>query len=345
MIHPGLNIVLDAQWGSTGKGKLCGFLGKFKPDLCCSSFGPNAGHTYIGDDGRAIVLKFLPGSCIKNRTTALIMPDSAIVVEDLLKEVELLGVTCFVHPRAAVVTPDDKNSAEITGKHLAGTMKGTGHAMARKMLRIKGTALAKDVLPGFMVRDTCQMVRDCVRKGGKVMFEMSQGFDLSLNHGCDYPYLTSRDITVGACINSAGVSHREVSQVIGSMRTFPIRVGNIEGGYSGPCHRDQCELTWDEVTQLMGSKVPISETTTVTKRVRRVFTFSMEQMIHFVQVNRPDWLFLNFIQYLDAKMAGARYATDLTPAASTFIENLELETGVRVKLVGTGPNDADLVEL
>ena len=353
LLKPGLNVVLDAQWGSTGKGKLCGWIGdQFKEKLAyvCSSFGPNAGHTFIGDDGQPVVFRHLPSSACTTDCPVLLMPDSVIEVNRLLDEIGFLRLKnrnreVYVHPRAAVIIPADQAAAAATGRHLAGTMKGTGHAMSRKMLRIEGTQLAKDVLPHHMVADTCQLVRNSVKHGEYVLFEMSQGFDLSLNHGFEYPYLTSRDITIGAAINSCGVSHKDVSRVIGSMRTFPIRVGNVEGGYSGPCHHDQEELTWPGVTDLAGSPNQLREITTVTKRVRRVFSFSFMQMLRFVEHNKPDWLFLNFAQYLDWKANEAKSVNALGDTVLNFTRNLYDKLGVPIALVGTGASNSHIVKL
>ena len=61
-----------------------------------------------------------------------------------------------------------------------------------------------------------------------------------------------------------------------SLRTFPIRVGNIvdadgkELGNSGPFHPDSVETTFAALG------VP-EELTTVTKRVRRIASFSQQQ--------------------------------------------------------------------
>ena len=85
-----------------------------------------------------------------------------------------------------------------------------------------------------------------------MILEVSQGFDLSLNHGTEYPYCTSRDITVGMALNSAGCPPSMLGNVIGSFRTYPIRVGNVEGGNSGPCHHDQTEITWADVSNTHG---------------------------------------------------------------------------------------------
>jgi adenylosuccinate synthase len=345
MLRNGINVVLDGQWGSTGKGKLCGLLGREQPAAVMSSFGPNAGHTWMDDDGKSIILKALPSSaCTANEALVFVAPDSVIKLETLMKEVEIIGKgRVFVHPRCAVVTDEDKASAEITGRHLAGTMQGTGHAIARKILRIKGTKMAGDVLPASMVMDTCKAFREIARAGKKVIFEMSQGWDLSINHGLEFPYLTSRDITIGAAINSMGVSHRDVAQVIGSIRTMPIRVGNVEGGYSGGCWQDQHELTWEDVTVMSESPKNLIEHTTVTKRVRRVFTYSPMQVAAFCNMNKPDWLFLNFIQYISSKDAGKTEYSSLTQESKDFIANVQSTSRTRVLMVGTGAKDSEVI--
>lgn len=338
LLKRGVNIVLDGQWGSTGKGKLCGLLGTEKPNAVVSSFGPNAGHTYIDDDGNSFVFKGIPSSaCTATDAPVYITPDSVIKVEQFLKEAEEVGTDrVMVDRRVAVVTEDDAEAARITGHHLAGTMQGTGHAIAKKILRLKNTKLAGDILPKSMVGDVCEKIRQHVRSNHTILFEMSQGFDLSVNHGHDYPYLTSRDITVGAAINSMGISHHDVSQVVGSIRTYPIRVGNIDGGYSGPHWPDQTEVTWDSVTMTSGSSEKLLERTTVTKRVRRVFTFSLMQLRRFVDVNKPDYLFLNFMQYITSKDSGKKKYCELSQQSRHFVEMIESECRVPVKIIGTG---------
>ena len=345
MLSGGLNVIIDGQWGSTGKGKLAGWVGKHHEGIkyACSSFGPNAGHTYVDDDGNNTVYKVMPMAGHTANVPALIMPDSVVSVDRLLHEMKEYSSRVFVHPNVAVLTEDDSKSARETGRHLAGTMQGTGHAISKKLLRIKGVKLAKDVLPAELVADTCEMVYDACKAGDSVVFEMSQGFDLSLNHGHAYPYVTSRDITVAACLNSAGIPPSMLGSVIGSLRTFPIRVGNIEGGWSGPCHEDQHEMSWPEVAEQAHGPSDLVELTTVTKRVRRVFTFSMLQVERFQKMCNPDYLFVNFIQYLDWKNEGVTRWEDLTDSARNFVNNLQAASPGVVALIGTGAKDGEMV--
>jgi adenylosuccinate synthase len=349
MLKAGLNVLIDGQWGSTGKGKIAGWLGAHHDlDLVCSSFGPNAGHTYVDDGGKEFMFKIMPSSACTTDCPVLLSPDSVFKEEQFWKEVAILRGenvhrAIYVHPLAMVLRDGDRVAAEVTGRHVSGTMQGTGHAISRKLLRLPGTLTARDVLPGDIVRDTCEMMRECCDKQGRILYEISQGFDLSLNHGHTYPYVTSRDITVAQCLNGAGVPTRDLGTVIGSIRTFPIRVGNVDEFTSGPGYPDQCEVTWGHVASEGGGPKDLCELTTVTKRVRRVFTFSIMQLRKFVAVNDPDHLFLNFAQYLDWKGEGARNYNELSDTIKQFVAAVESESGVGVPLIGTGAKLSDMV--
>ena len=124
--------------------------------------------------------------------------------------------------------------------------------------------------------------------------EVPQGFSLSVNHGF-YPYTTSRNVTVAAALNDLGVHPSYLGSVHMSLRTYPIRVGNIvvdgqEIGNSGPFYPDSVELQWEDLGQT-------PERTTVTQRIRRIATFSLIQYKAALRVNKPDFVFLNFANY------------------------------------------------
>jgi hypothetical protein len=74
-------------------------------------------------------------------------------------------------------------------------------------------------------------------------------------------------------------------------RTYPIRVGNVDGHSSGDWYPDQEETSW-------GALGVDAERTTVTNRIRRVATFSFEQLEDAITANEPDFLFMNFMNYL-----------------------------------------------
>lgn len=61
--------------------------------------------------------------------------------------------------------------------------------------------------------------------GADVIIEGTQGFALSLLHGRDYPFVTSRDTTAAGFAMEAGISPRMIDNIVMVLRTFPIRVG------------------------------------------------------------------------------------------------------------------------
>lgn len=372
-LRPGkMHVIMDTQWGSSGKGKLAAYLAmKHNCSASVCNFGPNAGHTTVFDDDSKVMLRFLPSASANRETELVLGPDCVFSVADLDKELEMVGGhgRTYIHPHACVLTSEHAERAKKTGEHIAGTMKGTGHALADKLLRKQGTVLAKHV-PAIrsMITNTRGVLYDALRTG-PVLNEMAQGFDLSLNWGREWPYCTSRDVTVGTALNNAGLPASVLGDVWGVVRPFPIRVGNIYKdngnnglfgdmsekemlGWSGPCWDDQRELTWDEVTKLSGSPAPLLERTTVTQRVRRVFTFSTKQLFEFCIANEPTHLFVNFIQYLDWSVAGETDPDKLVGSESVrlFLREVEkiaqtFNPQARVALVGTGAKNGEMVEL
>ena len=125
--------------------------------------------------------------------------------------------------------------------------------------------------------------------------EGAQGFSLGLHNGF-YPYVTSRECTPAQICSDCNIPLAMVEKVVGTMRTYPIRVANRydeqgnQIGWSGPAYEGQRELTWEE----MGVT---PEKTTVTKLTRRIFQFSEEQTRQAMQVVMPDEIFLNFANY------------------------------------------------
>src|SRR5205823_1704389 len=172
------------------------------------------------------------------------------------------------HPRHGVATTNRSrrlSACPITG--LPNTYVGA--AAAQKLLRAPETRLTRDAawLSNYLA-DVATQANMIIDSGGEVLLEGTQGFGLSLHHG-HYPYVTSKDTTVGALCSEAGLSPRLLGQVIMVVRTYPIRVA----GNSGPLPR---EVDWEIVTRESGSPFPLREKTTVTGNIRRVAGFDVE---------------------------------------------------------------------
>lgn len=305
--HTGVHCVVDGQFGSTGKGVLAAWLaaqaiaGLHHFRLCVSNAGPNSGHTFYSN-GEKHVLKQLPtfavASYLMGRPVDIQLSAGALIDPEILcaEAIKYPGVSIWVHPQAAVIDNSDK-TAEQSGTiaAVAGTRSGTGSALARKIQRDPGVvfkAIWQDqhFPPNVYIGDAIDEY-EIDPFSDRIFMEVSQGFSLGINSQF-YPKVTSRECTVMQGLADARLPPQSVERTYLSMRTFPIRVGNVDGFSSGDYYPDQEETTWEALGQT-------PELTTVTQRVRRVFTFSMMQAREAIKANDPDFIFLNFMNYLD----------------------------------------------
>ncbi len=204
------------------------------------------------------------------------------------------------------------------------------------------------------------MTRNLINSGATWLHEGSQGYALSIDHGSHYPHCTSRNCTLQAQMDHMAVPPSLVGDVYLNLRTYPIRVGNVvedgkQVGFSGDFYPDCEELTWEEVARRAGmppheaAALAERERTTVTKRIRRVATFSFEGLRDAARVNGATKLVLNFAQYLnwdDAGLKGGRGAFALLSSKTrAFIDKVEEAAGVPVVLIGTGADHEDMISL
>lgn len=299
--HQGIHCVVDGQFGSTGKGALSAWLGEQLYRSSHRGFegaiysgGPNSGHTCWFEDEQ-IILKQLPTFAVYCHKRGINMPiylsAGAVIDRDILKaEAERYpGVRIFVHPNAAIVTDEDKAAEkEGTIAQVAGTRSGTGAAIARKILR-DPIAIARNSL-GKVAENVVIQEHRIKPDQGCYFMEVAQGFSLGINSHF-YPKVTSRECTVMQGLADARIPPRFLSRCYMAVRTFPIRVGNVDGLSSGDWYEDQLETDWETI-----GVAP--ELTTVTKRVRRVATFSMTQFYEACHANDPDFVFVSHADYL-----------------------------------------------
>ena len=147
--------------------------------------------------------------------------------------------------------------------------------------------------------------------------------------------------------DGAETFHTDGFRVVGTARTFPIRVANRfdeqgqQVGYSGPCYDDQVEITFEDIGQK-------TELTTVTKLPRRIFTFSGQQIEEAIQYNGADGVFLNFVNYCrdEAELRAVVDAIHATGAAVRWIGLGPCYNDVfEIKGAGTNPRMEKIVEL
>jgi adenylosuccinate synthase len=337
-------IVVGGQYGSEGKGKAVALLaGREESPWLVRCGGPNSGHTVtIGETD--IVLRQIPSCTIPNAANFCIGAGAVIDEDVLLHELDLLAVDrdrAFIDPRAVIVTEQDRQTEQEALGAIASTLSGTGAALVRRMHRQEKTTLADD---STAIRHRCRvetvapLLHRALEKGEHVIVEGTQGFGLSLLHGVQYPFVTSRDTTASGFAMEVGLSPRHIDRIVMVVRTFPIRVG----GPSGPLAN---EISWDDVRIASGAPETVPEFTSVTKRLRRVARFDMELVRLASQYNRPTSLAVMGLDRLDFANSGARELGELTAAARQFLSDVERATGVPIEFVGTGFSTSDVIQL
>ena len=306
-----LDLIIDCQFGSTGKGLIAGYLAKKnRPDTIITAWAPNAGHTFIDDQGRKFVHTMLGNGIVSpNLKRVMIGPGSVIDVHALLAELEACSdlvdrSQIVIHPHAAVVSQRHRDEEAGPMTKIGSTKKGTGAAMIQRIRRdpsdLNTAAAEVSLTPLSDCVVSVERWFDIMRNEVEyAQVESAQGYSLSMYHGF-YPYTTSRDVSTSQTIADCGIPYqmveRSLSQVIGTCRTFPIRVANrydSEGkqvGWSGPHYDDQEETSFEAIGQK-------TELTTVTKLPRRIFTYSKKQIEQAVYVNGVTKMFLNFANY------------------------------------------------
>ncbi|MCK5609717.1 adenylosuccinate synthetase [Candidatus Pacearchaeota archaeon] len=298
------DLIVDMQYGSTGKGLIAGYLAmKNEYDVVVNANMPNAGHTFIDAKGQKMVHKVLPNGLVSPKCKyVLIGPSSVFSIDQLMKEIDTLssfGYDQFqicIHHRAVVLQWSHKHSEEKY-KRIGSTAQGSAKAMMHKMARnpednpTAGAILGYDdlELPAGVTVVNNDEYDDIIKNAKSILIEGAQGFSLGINERF-YPYSTSRECTPARFMSDTGIPLPLLRTVIGCARTYPIRVGHTATGESGGHYPDQEETTWEA----LGLK---KEFTTVTGRERRVFTFSHQQIKDAMWAIQPNEVFLNFCNY------------------------------------------------
>ncbi|MCK9429015.1 MAG: adenylosuccinate synthetase [Candidatus Omnitrophica bacterium] len=291
MNNPKVDIIFGGQYGSEGK-RLFNeyYFHKYNPDTIVSNFGPNSGG--FDSNGNKWTTFATNAPCLH-----LLSPGSIINITDFWKEQALLpkDAKILIHENATIITENniekEKNLIQI-----GSTMRGTSTSIIQKINRDpKNINTANKILPEFTIsaRNWFELLKSCKH----IQLAIPQGHSLSLNHGF-YPYCTSRNTSPQQGLADAGIPIQWVDKIIACMRTYPIRVANHFDnignmiGYSGPYYQDQHEITWNDIKQ-------VPELTTISKKVRRLFSFSIEQYKESCLMNGVTNVFMNFINYLN----------------------------------------------
>lgn len=240
----GHTIVVGAQWGDEGKGKIVDLLSEHHDVVIRYQGGANAGHTLVVD-GRKTVLHLIPSGIL--HPGKLCVLGTGMVIDPLVlhSEIEKLrdaGVqvgpkNLRVSNRAHVILPhhitEDRDRETARGVNAIGTtVRGIGIAYEAKARRDgvrmadfvdEATELSRFLQP--FVCDTSVLLDEHQRKGARFLLEGAQGTLIDLDWGT-YPYVTSSSCVAGGACSGAGVGPTSIGAVVGVIKAYSTRVGN-----------------------------------------------------------------------------------------------------------------------
>jgi len=328
-----VSVVVGGQFGSEGKGKTAYFFAKeFGADAVVRVGGTNSGHTVIGENGTEYIFRMLPTAAI-NPSIISILPSGSYIDPDILfSEIKISGISkgnLKIDPYAVIIDKSMISNEQLSGLRdlIGSTLSGTGAAVIKRLSRVEKVTFAKDCdkLTPY-ITDTKKLMRNLLDDEKHILIEGTQGFGLSPINSEYHPYCTSRDTTAAGFLMEAGLSPLDVKNIILVIRAHPIRVG----GNSGPLEN---ETDWDALSISSGANVDLTEYSSATKRIRRVAEFDAEVVKRAIQVNHPNIIVMNHVDYVDYACHDSQKIPD---SAAAFINNISESIGQRIDYIGTG---------
>ncbi len=311
-------VVIGAQWGDEGKGKMVDYLSEDADIVVRFSGGANAGHT-IKVDNKTFALHLIPSGIISSGKTVVLgngMVIDPVSMFEELTDLSAQGITwkgrIVVSDRAHLVLPnyksEDKSIDEKRPRPIGTTGRGIGVAYGKKASRdgLRVTDLWDPVIwesLGGSDRDWLEPYKKKLESlkvnladymmsvdGKKILFEGAQGTLLDLDHGT-YPYVSSATSTSGGAAIGASLGPRRINQCLGVLKAYQTRVGN------GPFPTEM--LSGEDLK--LGNKLRVlgHEYGVTTGRPRRIGYLDLVALRYSGWVNSLDGLLLSHLNLFD----------------------------------------------
>ena len=246
-------VVIGAQWGDEGKGKIVDYLANEAQIIVRYAGGANAGHTIV-IGGEQYALHLIPSGIFYPDKIAILGAGMVIDPKALFDEIKMLedrGIDTsgriLISDRAHIVLPKyiqvDKDRDAARKKPIGTTGRGIGITYSMKCdrdgIRIADLAWKEkmdeldDEDLAFLSPYTEKLLSMSVdlstylmhRKNSQVLFEGAQGTLLDLDMGT-YPYVSSgMSCAAGAAVGGC-IGPRAIDKVLGVFKAYSTRVGN-----------------------------------------------------------------------------------------------------------------------
>ncbi len=328
-------IIVGGFFGDEGKGKIVAHVAhKDKPSIISrGGVGPNAGHTVkVGEKEYGV--RMIPSGFVFPDARLFIGTGVMVDPRVLKQEIAYVGVEgrIFIDGRCSIIEEkhiEQDRANEYLSKTIGSTGTGCGPANVDRVQRVATQAKNVPELATYII-DTAQEINDALDRGESVLLEGTQGFGISLYYGT-YPYVTSKDTSASQIAADNGVGPTRIDDVIVVFKAYPTRVG--EGPFG-------TEMTRDE-SHALG----IEEFGTVTHRERRIGCWDGKMARYSAMINGCTIAAITGIDNVDEACFGATEYSQLTEKALAFIRQAEEDIGVPVKLISTGPEMTQIIDI
>lgn len=257
-------VIMGAQWGDEGKGKIVDFLAAESDIVLRYSGGANAGHTVVIGE-KTYKLHLIPSGITHADKRVVLGSGMVIDLESLFSELDGLsgqGINwqgrVLISGRAHLVLPRYRDlDREMDSKRklpIGTTGRGIGVAYGLKAnrdgIRVvdlfdssiweKLSAEDRAALEPFRER-VREMVVDITyllykEKPLNILFEGAQGTLLDIDSGT-YPYVSSGVSCASGAAIGAGIGPKDINRILGVFKAYSTRVGN--GPFPSEFSRDR----------------------------------------------------------------------------------------------------------
>ncbi len=246
-------VVMGAQWGDEGKGKIVDYLAQDAKYVVRFAGGANAGHTIVVD-GKKYALHQVPSGILYPNKSVFLGSGMVIDPEALFKELQMLkdnGIDwegrVFISDRAHLTLPgyrDMEKACDASRKRPSGkTGRGIGTTYSMKSerdgIRVgdldwdekwndlddndkKFLEQYKEQLISMRVNIAAKMHEF---KNENILFEGAQGAMLDIDSGT-YPYVSSGASGSYGASSGAGIGPKAIDKIYGVFKAYETRVGN-----------------------------------------------------------------------------------------------------------------------
>lgn len=311
-------VIIGAQWGDEGKGKIVDYLAEDAKYVVRYSGGPNAGHTIVVD-GKQFALHQVPSGILYPEKKVFLGAGMVIDPEALFNELAMLkenGINwegrVFISDRAHLILPKyrsmDKERDASRKRPIGTTGRGIGIAYSEKSHR-DGLRLAdldwKEKIADLDAEDLdylnkyrdqlLSMRVDLTSKiweyrKDNILFEGAQGAMLDIDSGT-YPYVSSGASCAAGAATGCGIGPHDLDHILGVFKAYETRVGN------GPMPTEFNETSEGELCQYVRDTG--REYGVTTGRARRCGYLDLVALRYACRVNSLDSLVLTHLDIYD----------------------------------------------